>query len=112
MRTHAGDCQAARSARWLLPPAARWSSGPERDSLAKHRADTARHFYSPKQVDLSLLKGIDEFTAGGTALRKELLDVAQRDPHFGCHVGRAEIQIGKTVPDQAVDPSKQLFRMP
>jgi hypothetical protein len=26
--------------------------------------------------------------------------------------GRAEIRIGKTVPDQTTDPSKQLFRMP
>src|SRR5437879_10096586 len=56
-------------------------------------------------------KRIDEFTAGRAALRKELLEVAQRDPRFGRHVVGAEIRIGKAVPYNAADTVEQLVRM-
>src|ERR1700736_445738 len=52
-----------------------------------------------------------EFTAGRAALSKELLQVTQRDPRFGCHLARTEIWIGKAVLDDAADTGKQLVRM-
>jgi hypothetical protein len=56
-------------------------------------------------------KRIDEFTAGRAALRKELLEVTQRDPCFGCHLARAKIRICKAILDDAADPREQLVRM-
>jgi hypothetical protein len=56
-------------------------------------------------------KRIYEFTAGRAALRKELLEIAQRDPCFGCHLARAEIRIGKAIVDDVTDTREQLFRM-
>ena len=56
-------------------------------------------------------KRINEFAAGKSALRKELLEVAQGDPGFRCRLGRAEIRIGKAVFDEAADTNKQLVRM-
>src|SRR5882762_11876660 len=56
-------------------------------------------------------KRIYEFTAGRAALSKELLQVTQRDPRFGCHLARTEIWIGKAVLDNAADAREQLVRM-
>ena len=56
-------------------------------------------------------KRIDEFTAGRAAPRKELLDVAQRDPRFGRYLARTEIRIGKAVLDDAADTREQLVGM-
>jgi hypothetical protein len=49
-------------------------------------------------------KRIDEFTAGRAALRKELLEVTQRDPCFGCDLGRTKVRIGKAILDDGADP--------
>jgi hypothetical protein len=35
-------------------------------------------------------------SAGRTARRKELLQIAQRDSRFGCDLARTEIRIGAT----------------
>src|ERR1700716_3002525 len=56
-------------------------------------------------------KQIYEFTAGRAALSKELLQVTQRDPRFGCHLARTEIWIGKAVLDNAADSREQFVRM-
>src|SRR5882757_8722864 len=56
-------------------------------------------------------KRIDEIGAGKAAQRKELLQVAQRDPGFGCRFRRAKIRIGKTFLDEAADAEKQPVRM-
>src|SRR5215813_2264244 len=56
-------------------------------------------------------KRIDEFAACRAALRAELLYVAQRDPCFGGDLGRAEIRIGKALPDDAADACEQLVRL-
>ena len=56
-------------------------------------------------------KRIDEFTARRAALRKELLEVTQRDPRFGRYLGRTEVRIGKAILDDAADTHEQLVRM-
>ena len=45
-------------------------------------------------------------TAGSAALRKELLEIAQRDTRLGCHVARAKVRIGKAVLDDRADTAK------
>src|SRR5258705_3055289 len=57
-------------------------------------------------------KRIDEFTAGRAALRKELLQVAERDARFGCRFARPEIWIGKAIIDDIAGTSEQLVRIP
>src|SRR5262245_34329741 len=52
-----------------------------------------------------------ELTAGRTALREELLKVAQRDSRFGRHLIRTEIRVGEPILDDAADARKQLVRM-
>src|SRR6202795_3899447 len=55
-------------------------------------------------------KRIDELAAGRAALCKELLNIAQRDSHFGSRLDRPEIRIGEVVLDHAADARKQLVR--
>jgi len=55
-------------------------------------------------------KRIDELEARGLALREEFVDIAQLDPRVGRQLARAEVRIGKTVPDDAVNASEQLVR--
>jgi hypothetical protein len=57
-------------------------------------------------------KRIDEFTAGQAPLGKELLEVTQRYPCFGCHLVRTEIGIGEADFDDVADTGEQLVRMP
>jgi hypothetical protein len=47
-----------------------------------------------------------EIAARRTTRREELLQVAQRDPRFGCDAARAEIRIGKAVVDDGADTGK------
>src|SRR5882672_6679295 len=56
-------------------------------------------------------KRIYEFTAGRAALSKELLQVTQRDPRFGCHLTGAKIRIGIALFADAADTGEQLVRM-
>ena len=39
-------------------------------------------------------------------MRKELLEIAQRDTRLGCHVARAKVRIGKAVLDDRADTAK------
>ena len=55
--------------------------------------------------------GIDQFAACAAARRQELLDVAQRNPRFGCHLCRAEVWIGTTIIYDAADAGEQPVRV-
>src|SRR5260370_38399564 len=56
-------------------------------------------------------KRIDEFAAGRTTRREQLLEITQRYPRFGCDPARAEIRIGKAVLDDVADAREQSVRM-
>jgi len=56
-------------------------------------------------------KRVDEFAAGRSARREELLEVTQLDSHFGRDLARAEIRIGEAVLDGTPDTRKQPVRV-
>ena len=56
-------------------------------------------------------KRIDKMSEGGAALRKELLNVAYRDPRFSSQLARAEVRIVKAVLNDAANAGKQLVSM-
>jgi hypothetical protein len=55
--------------------------------------------------------GIDQFAACAAARRQELLDVAQRNSRFGCHLYRTEVRIGIAILYDAADSGEQPVRM-
>ena len=55
--------------------------------------------------------GIDQFAACAAARRQELLDVAQRNPRFCCHLCRTEVRIVATIVYDAADAGEQSIRM-
>ena len=55
--------------------------------------------------------GIDQFAAGAAARRQELLDVAQRNPRFGCHLCRTEVRVGVAIVYDAADAGEHSVRM-
>src|ERR1700719_2144401 len=56
-------------------------------------------------------KRIDEFTAGRTALGKQLLQITQRNPRFHRYLARTEVWIGKAILDDIADSTEQLVIM-
>lgn len=72
----------------------------QRPSLARTTIQKVRGVIHTKQID--------ELEARGLALREEFVGIAQRDPRVGRQLVWAEVRIGKAVPDDAVDASKQL----
>jgi hypothetical protein len=56
-------------------------------------------------------KRIYELTAGRTALREKLLEIAERYPCFGGYLVRTEIRIAAAVLNDMTDACEQLVRM-
>src|SRR5271169_4250537 len=57
-------------------------------------------------------KRINEFTASGTALSEQLLEIAQRDSCLGRDLGGTKIGIGNAVVDDTADTREQFVSMP
>ena len=55
--------------------------------------------------------GIDQFAACAAARRQELLDVAQRNARFCCHLCRTEVRIGTAIVYDAADAGEESIRM-
>src|SRR4029077_11781348 len=54
---------------------------------------------------------MDGFTASRAALRKQFLEITQRNPSSCRHLARIKIRIGETVLDDATDAHEQLVRV-
>ena len=79
------------------------AKAPGEGDLAQRLACSQRRPAMQKVRGVIQTKRVDEFAAGRSARREDLLEVTQRDSHFGCDLARAEIRIGEAVLDDTPD---------
>ena len=79
--------------------------------LAQRLACSQRRPAMQKVRGVIQTKRVYEFATGRIARCEDLLEVTQRDSHFGCDFARAEIRIGEAVLDDTPDTRKQPVRV-